>query len=79
MLLQGRNACAAVLDIADAWRGFCKISRSSPFYQPIGANHARIAAGCLDLLRGMTPAKHIFTADAGEYDTIPDDARHIPD
>ncbi len=63
----------------DARRGFCKTCGASLFYQPIGANHLGIAAGCLDLPTGMRPAKHIFTADAGDYYTIPDDAPHIPD
>lgn len=62
-----------------ARRGFCKTCGSSLFYQPIGADHLGIAAGCLDLPTGMTPGKHIFTADAGDYYTIPDDAPHIPD
>ena len=62
-----------------ARRGFCRTCGSSLFYQPIGANHLGIAAGCIDLPTGMTPAKHIFTADAGDYYTIPDDAPHIPD
>ncbi|WP_100367767.1 GFA family protein [Yoonia maricola] len=63
----------------DARRGFCKNCGSSLFYQPVGANHLGIAAGSLDLPTGMTAGKHIFTADAGDYYTIPDDAPHIPD
>lgn len=62
-----------------ARRGFCNLCGSSLFYQPIGANHLGIAAGCLDLPTGMRPARHIFTADCGDYYTIPDDAPHIPD
>lgn len=62
-----------------ARRGFCKLCGSSLFYQPDGASHIGIAAGCLDLPTGMTPGKHIFTADAGDYYTIPDDAPHVPD
>ncbi len=62
-----------------ARRGFCKLCGSSLFYQPNGADHLGIAAGCLDLPTGMTPGKHIFTADAGDYYTIPADAPHIPD
>ncbi len=62
-----------------ARRGFCKFCGSSLFYQPNGADHLGIAAGCLDLPTGMTPGKHIFTADAGDYYTIPADAPHIPD
>jgi hypothetical protein len=62
-----------------ARRGFCKTCGSSLFYEPDGAGHIGIAAGCLDLPTGMTPGKHIFTADCGDYYTIPDDAPHIPD
>ena len=61
-----------------ARRGFCKICGSSLFYQPIGATHLGIAAGCLDLPTAMRPGKHIFTADAGDYYTIPDDAPAHP-
>ncbi|MEL6838850.1 MAG: GFA family protein [Pseudomonadota bacterium] len=62
-----------------ARRGFCKFCGSSLFYQPRAADHLGIAAGCLDLPTGMIPGKHIFTADAGDYYQIPDDARHVPD
>jgi len=60
-------------------RGFCKLCGSSLFYQPNGANHIAIAAGCLDLPTQMRAGKHIYTADCGDYYTIPDDAPHIPD
>jgi hypothetical protein len=60
-------------------RGFRKLCGSSLFYQPNGANHIGIAAGCLDLRTGMRAGKHIYTADSGDYYTIPDDAPHIPD
>ena len=62
-----------------ARRGFCKICGSNLFYQPLGASHYGVSAGCLDLPTSMFPGKHIFTADAGDYYTIPDDAPHIPD
>ena len=60
-------------------RGFCKLCGSSLFFEPDGVDHIGIAAGSLDLPTGMTPGKHIFTADCGDYYTIPDDAPHIPD
>ncbi len=62
-----------------ARRGFCNRCGSTLFYQPVGADHLGISAGCLDLPTGLTPGKHIFTADCGDYYTIPDDAPHIPD
>ncbi len=62
-----------------ARRGFCRTCGSVLFFQPIGGDHMGITAGCLDLPTGMTPGKHIFTADCGDYYTISDDAPHIPD
>ena len=62
-----------------ARRGFCELCGSSLFYQPVGADHIAIAAGCLDQPTGLAPGKHIFTASAGDYYTIADDAPHFPD
>lgn len=62
-----------------ARRGFCNRCGASLFYQPQGADHMGIAAGCLDRPTGLAPLKHIFTADAGDYYTIPEDAPHVPD
>ena len=62
----------------DSRRGFCQHCGSSLFYQPNGASHMGIAAGCLDLPTGMTPGKHIFTADCGDYYSIPGDAPAHP-
>ncbi|MEL6682964.1 MAG: GFA family protein, partial [Pseudomonadota bacterium] len=50
-----------------ARRGFCKLCGSPLFYQPNGADHLGVSAGCLDLPTNMTPGKHIFTANAGDY------------
>ena len=60
-------------------RGFCGICGSSLFYQPLGAEHYGIAVGCFDRPTGLTPGKHIFTADAGDYYMIPADAPQVPD
>jgi len=60
-------------------RGFCHLCGSSLFYQPNGANHMGIGAGCLDLPTGMVAGRHIYTSDCGDYYTIPKDAPHIPD
>ena len=62
-----------------ARRGFCSVCGASLFYQPIGAQHLGIAAGSFDSPTGFTPGKHIFTADCGDYYSIPDDAPHFPD
>ena len=62
-----------------ARRGFCATCGASLFYQSNDADHVGIAAGCLDGATGMTPLRHIFTADAGDYYTIPKDAPHVPD
>ena len=64
---------------AHARRGFCGTCGSSLFYQPNGADHLAIAAGCLDLPTGLSMGKHIFTADAGDYYAVPHDAPHVAD
>lgn len=60
-----------------AKRGFCSTCGSSLFYRMNDEPGIGIAAGCLDLPTGMTPGKHIFVADKGDYYTIADDAPHI--
>lgn len=62
-----------------ARRGFCNRCGASLFYQPDGADHLGVAMGCLDTPTGITPGKHIFCADAGDYYQIPADAPHHPD
>jgi dimethylglycine dehydrogenase len=52
--------------------------RVKPVLSAIGANYVGIAAGCLDLPTGMRADKHIYTANNGEYYTIPDDAPAHP-
>ncbi|GGL53537.1 GFA family protein [Wenxinia marina] len=64
-------------DIAE--RGFCDRCGASLFFRPDGAGHIGIAAGALETPTGLTPGKHIFTADKGDYYDLPADAPHIPD
>lgn len=62
-----------------AKRGFCGECGSSLFYRTNDEDGIGIAAGCLDMPTGLTPGKHIFCADKGDYYEIADDAPHIPD
>lgn len=62
-----------------AQRGFCSACGTSLFYRENGEDGIGIAAGCLDDPTGMTTGKHIFTAHAGDYYTIADDAPHFSD
>ena len=60
-----------------AERGFCNRCGSSLFYRLTGKDDLGIAAGCIDMPTGLTPGKHIFVADKGDYYTIADDAPQI--
>lgn len=52
---------------AQARRGFCRICGSSLFWKPEGEDRMAIAAGAFDGLPAFRLARHIFTADAGDY------------
>ncbi len=56
-----------------AKRGFCKFCGSSLFYRMNDELGIGIAAGCLESPTGLKLGKHIFVADKGDYDDIPDD------
>lgn len=58
----------------DARRGFCGTCGSTLFFQPNGANHYGVAAGCIENPTGMTVGKHIFIDDKGDYYPTPGDA-----
>lgn len=60
-----------------AKRGFCKECGSSLFYRMNGEEGIGIAAGSLDPPTELTPGRHIFVADKGDYYQIADDAPHI--
>ena len=60
-----------------AERGFCNRCGSSLFYRLTGKDDLGIAAGCLDMPTGLTPAKHIFVADKGDYYDIADGVPQI--
>lgn len=53
-------------------RGFCRVCGSFLFWDPIGRPGIAVAMGALDAPTGTTLAKHIFTADKGDYYEIPD-------
>ena len=60
-----------------AKRGFCGNCGSSLFYRMNEEDGIGIAAGCLDAPTGMTPGKHIFVADKGDYYAVSTDAPHF--
>lgn len=58
---------------ADAERGFCAKCGSFLFWRKAGEGHTSFAMGAIDGPSGLSLAKHIFTADQGDYYTIDDD------
>ncbi|MEL7114687.1 MAG: GFA family protein [Pseudomonadota bacterium] len=57
-----------------ARRGFCGQCGATLFFQPQGAEHYGIAAGCFDAPTGLRTGKHIFINDKGDYYPTPGDA-----
>jgi hypothetical protein len=57
---------------AEARRGFCGHCGSTLFWDGRGKPYIAIAAGTLDGKTGLKIARHIFTADKGDYYRIAD-------
>ena len=57
---------------AKARRGFCGRCGSTLFWDGRGRDYIAIAAGTLDGKTGLKLARHIFTADKGDYYRIAD-------
>jgi len=55
-----------------ARRGFCGRCGSTLFWDGRGRDYIAIAAGTLDGKTGLKIARHIFTADKGDYYAITD-------
>jgi hypothetical protein len=53
-------------------RGFCSVCGSSLFWDPIHRDWIAIAMGAFEAPTGTRLAKHIFTADKGDYYDIGD-------
>ena len=53
-------------------RGFCSICGSVLFWDPIERDVIAVAMGAFDRPTGTRLAKHIFTADKGDYYEIAD-------
>ncbi len=51
----------------DATRGFCRFCGASLLWKPEHEDRISFALGALDEPAGVTIARHIFTADAGDY------------
>jgi hypothetical protein len=54
-------------------RGFCSICGSTLFWDPIGRDWTAVAMGAFEAPTGTRLAKHIFTADKGDYYDIEGD------
>jgi hypothetical protein len=53
-------------------RGFCSVCGSSLFWDPVFRDWIAVAMGALDKPTGARLAKHIFTAEKGDYYEIGD-------
>lgn len=53
-------------------RGFCATCGSALFWKPLLRDFTAVAMGALESPTGTRLAKHIFTADKGDYYTIAD-------
>jgi hypothetical protein len=53
-------------------RGFCSVCGSPLFWDPIGRDWTAVAMGAFETPTGTRLAKHIFTADKGDYYDIAD-------
>ena len=59
-------------------RGFCRTCGSVLFWDVAGRSRLAIAMGAFDAPTGTRLAKHIFTADKGDYYDIADDVPQHP-
>ena len=53
-------------------RGFCPVCGSVLFWRRRGEDTVSVSAGSLDAPEGLRLARHIYTADAGDYYEIGD-------
>jgi hypothetical protein len=60
-------------------RGFCSVCGSSLFWDPVHKDWTAVAMGAFDPPTGTRLARHIFTAEQGDYydiaDGLPQNAR----
>ena len=59
-------------------RGFCGECGSVLFWDVVGRGRIAVAMGAFEAPTGTRLAKHIFTADMGDYYAIADDAPQEP-
>jgi hypothetical protein len=59
-------------------RGFCSVCGAFLFWRRAGAAYIAVSAGALEDPPPLRTAAHIFTASAGGYYRIPEDAPHFP-
>lgn len=61
-----------------ARRGFCGECGSSLFWEGDGLGYTGVMAGTLDSPTGLRLARHIWTADRGDYYDIADNLPQFP-
>ena len=61
-----------------ARRGFCGECGSSLFWEGDGLNYTAVMAGTLDGATGLQTARHIWTADRGDYYDLADGLPQFP-
>jgi hypothetical protein len=59
-------------------RGFCSACGSSLFWSRDELGSIAVAAGTLDEPTGLTPLRHVYAADAGDYYEIADGLERFP-
>ena len=59
-------------------RGFCSACGSSLFWSREELGSIAVAAGTLDEPTGLTPLRHVYAADAGDYYEIADGLARFP-
>ena len=67
-----RGAPSYFLSSNKVKRGFCGTCGSSLFWDPVQRDFIAVAMGALDSASGTHLAKHIFTAEKGDYYDIAD-------
>ena len=60
-----------------AQRGFCEDCGSSLFWKEEGSSRIFIWVGTISDLADLEPAAHMYTKDAGNYYSIPNDCEHF--
>jgi hypothetical protein len=76
----GRDSLRLTADATLAWyvdvngrqRGFCRACGSTLFWSSEGDSAVSVSAGALDGRTGLTVERHIFVADAADWEPAPE-------